>query len=397
MQQNDIPIQIPSKGGRVSINWADALTRAVNARRLIAGVGIRLTKKPDGIVIESTARGGKARREALQEKPFTCRYVTVEQTGTYTGWEIYLPPGCVNIESTYTTLNPKAKRKRGEGSNAKEVDIDDYWFRLGLADEDTEYLAVPKSSEDDVKKDRFYVRIHCKGFGALSGTDGFEDMPKRYFWAEAESVNKDNGPDKKDMVADIGDTFSCIVNEITIAEDKDEKKKEGGDQEQKYIRSVRNFPYYTAINISNNQPSGNMNLIYSFKVEANANKVGISTDGIYLTNKVFNAAGVSFVGNRIDELLTNVEGEKSVYLKIDTLKAPPVGTILVNGAVTTSGNGAGGGNGEQAGGVNAPINEDEFIRTNKTFTDVMVLLYKLKDGRITADNRNALNNLQVYQ
>ena len=48
----------PSKGDRITADWARELVKAVRSMRLFAGPGIRLTETPDGTTVSVNAAGG---------------------------------------------------------------------------------------------------------------------------------------------------------------------------------------------------------------------------------------------------------------------------------------------------------------------------------------------------
>lgn len=386
MHLSDIPIPIPVRRAPISAKWAGDITRAINARRLIAGKGIRLTKSPNGTIVEATAVSFAAGAMLSHLLPFTCRYATMDETGEYDGWEIFLPAGCVTIGASHKPMNPPARRKKS-GSNGNDV-IEDVpsWYRLGIFTQngsDTQYLTAKTVDGKTVMQDVFTVTIHAKRYSAMEGVDEFEKFPVRYFFADATSRNAP-GNLKDSYSGDWGDTFSAEVGCLEIEEAPD------GENATRYVRTSVNSahgPIYAEFSAD----TGGFDLIHSLTMASPSNNPSIIGDKLYMTNRALNAAGVTLVANDIFDLETSIavgDGAiTSVYLKIDTTKIPYEGTVLTY-RKTEQGGTAGGNGGE--------LTEDEFIVQNKSMTDIMVLIFRMQGGRIMLDNRRSLNNLQVY-
>lgn len=351
----DIPIPVPARHSPISAKWAGDMTRAMNARRLVAGKGIRLLKSPSGTIVESTAVGTAAANRAEAPRPFACRYATSDETGGYNGWEIYLPPGCVNIGSAFSPLNPKARRKDGKTGQSKETE--DGWHRLGLlGGSDTANMAA----SGGIAMDTFTVEIHCKRFAALEGVDGFEDIPKAYLWAEMRSSNLFNSEDapKDDFTADLGDTFSAAVGRITVKEREATPGTAASSPGDRYERTHHNSAS-GCVYVSADRASEGFDLLFSFNVAVNGDETQLGVSRVYMTNKAFNAAGVTFVGNRVDELdMDCAAAYVSIYLKIDTAQQSPVGSILVNEGEAQP-------DPDTPGGSEAQLKEVEFINANR--------------------------------
>ncbi|MBQ6924481.1 MAG: hypothetical protein IJQ73_07565 [Kiritimatiellae bacterium] len=73
----------PSKGDRITADWARELVKAVRSMRLFAGPGIRLTETPDGTTVSVNAAGGGFSAPA---KP-TEHFGNAEDAESRTEWE----------------------------------------------------------------------------------------------------------------------------------------------------------------------------------------------------------------------------------------------------------------------------------------------------------------------
>lgn len=356
MHLNDIPISIPAKHEKISAKWAGDITRTMNARRLIAGKGIKLKKSPNGIVIESTATGTGKASVFYELNPFMCRYVTIDTTGSYDGWEIYLPPGCVSISQTHEPLNPKATRKiKAENGEQKTIEVED-WYRLEIPSQEVNY-------QDGTV--HWNVVVESKGCAAIDGVTSFGSMPMQYIWARAyDPHNIDEAWNTKDVG---GTTFSNVVGSIMITEEDGSE-----DKARTYFHDVK-YPIFVM-----DTSSQTMKLIHSFSV--NSEDVQLDTAKLYLSNQAFTAAGATYISDNLTEIDDNAT---SIYLEVDASTSPYLGRIH---AFTNSQN-----------------NETEELKTEDSISQLMkpdnifILLFRLENHKVVLDNRAALNNIQLYK
>ena len=73
----------PSKGDRITADWARELVKAVRSMRLFAGPGIRLTETPDGTTVSVNAAGGGFAAPAKPAEHFG----NAEDAESRTEWE----------------------------------------------------------------------------------------------------------------------------------------------------------------------------------------------------------------------------------------------------------------------------------------------------------------------
>lgn len=345
-------IQPPAPGGDLEASWGAAVTEGVNRMEQMFPSGglARQYAGGCGFAPLPANHRGVARTGGIS--PFAVRYVEENEDAgiPYTGFEIYLPQGCVNCGKTCNPINPKAYRLNGD----ERTDLDG-WYRF----------SVPDNAEN------VNVAVHAKRSSMLTGIDTFNDAwwtPNAYLWAEGYDISRSR-QDAEEDTADVGDDFSSIVGLIFIS------SSVGEDGETKvtirYTQTVRNPLSMTC------ETGREFTLLPSFTV--NEDDLSLEFDRLFIRNSALAAGGATQSTFALTEIPTT---STAVYVKVDTSGVYPVGIVIgYEDAIMNDG---------------STMTVDEQIQQDRGENDVMVLVYTLKNGKIVSDSRRSAANIQIY-
>lgn len=347
-------IQRPVAGTRPSAAWAAAVTDAANsvdtmgpARGLVReGVGFGCEPLPENRRIRSALAG---------LAPFALRHVSEDEDAgiPYSGWEIYMPAGCVAVGITAQPMNPPATRNVGGESKPLAG-----WYRL------------PSPGEDGDDGDVWWAEVHVKCCAAISGVDEFESWPKCYAFAEIHADGRTEEEVSSDM-SSAGDDFSVVVGRV----DWQVVDAANGTVSPKALNTVRS-PVFVR---GENDALKPFKLYYAFTVDEQ--DMTLDVDRLFVRNLSFAAAGASYISHEMYELSKSTA---RVYLKISTATSPYTGEIKDY-------------DDDDAGeGDEATMTIDQRVAAEKGDTDLMFLLYTLKDYKVTSDTTSVINNIQIY-
>lgn len=345
-------IETPVRGTPLRASWAADVTDAVNALAPMSAPGLLARQGMGGT---GFARVPENRRgQALTGVSlFAIRKVVQGNdapTVPYTGWEIYMPNGCVSVGATCQALNPRAYR-----TVDGETVYEEGWYRLACpADEPDRATSWP-------------VVVHAKCCAALEGVDTFSEWPKRYVWAEMQNdPGEMTQSEHENAVFDVGDTFSATVGTVIWTFD------DSLNASWAYSQGVR-----AAITVRETVATAPMALLFAFSVYED--DVELSLERIFVRNQTFSAAGATFIAADLFEV--NVAHE-AVYLVVNTATTPYTATLQSFASVTSG---------------NTTLTVPAQVQANRQPGQIWVQLYGLKNGHVTLDNLSALNNLQIYQ
>lgn len=342
--------QIPSPGTPVSSTLIGDIIRCLRRVTVIDGRNTSVSYGMYGTVVDVKAEGGKAAKPTLA--PFAARYVEedADKGIPYSGWEIYLPAGCVAVGSACTPINPKAYR-------IKDLERKDEvgWYRM----------PDPGGHETG---DDWLIVVHAKCCAALSGIDEFADWPRRYLWAAVEEGPGDmTQEEREENVNDVGDTFADTVGTIVWQENDD------GAEYAQYAHTVK-----TPIFLRDDVTPRQFALYTAFEVDED--DLTLSLDRLFVRNLVFDAAGASFVADGMTEVGTDAE---AVYLKISALTTPYTGEVKPYATITNP-------DGET-------MTVPEQVQADRQDGEIWLQLYGLKHGHVVTDGHDAIRNIQLYQ
>jgi len=333
----------PRPGEKVSATLLREIIRAIRERTPISGHGIKLSTGPNGTVFSSES-GSLTLSSDI--KPFSCRYVNQDSIEgiPYSGWEIYLPDGCVCVNVTAKPMNPRAYRMVGSNAGGNETPVRQYlegWYRM------------PEEELDQYGK---FVVIRVKCNSAVSGVDEISDWPVCHLWAEV----------CRSSVRSHGDVISEIVGEVRYST--------SGESTVRSYRQTVDSPIITTASTN-----GNFELLHEFEVDSD--EVSLELEKIYVMNPSFAAAGRTFDAGGttgVMEGLTEIDKDAEyVYLKVDT----QTGTASLKTFSETEGGDS----------INTQVLQEstDFV--------LMIRLYQMEDGVVVYDNRRNLNNVQIYK
>lgn len=268
----------------------------------------------------------------------------------YTGWEICLPSGCLNVNSTCIPINIQATRVNEDGD---EEPLDD-WYRMPFPD------ASPSDG------DEWIVMVHAKVGCGISGVDSLQSFDKNYLFAEAHERQRSSSEASDDM-SFCGDGFSAAVCEIKF----EMHEADGSEELKPNIRRTVSTPL--SLTVSRNRE---FELAWMFEVDDE--DLTIDVKRMFIRNQTFSAAGTTFSSNTLTEIPLNA---KYVYLKISASSNPYTGSVITY-AQESRGNGI-----SAAGNVLSDIGP----------TDIAIRLYVLDNCRVTEDDRDGARNIQLYK
>lgn len=347
-------VQPPYAGQPLRASWAVAVSDGVNRLGVMGPSRMLVREFAGGCGFEPLPANNRWRVGGVGLAPFAARYVKESDADTsipYTGWEIYLPAGCVAVGSTCTPMNPKAYRLDANGERKDEVG----WYRM-------------PDPGDHTTGDDWLIVVHAKCCAALSGIDAFQDWPRRYLWAAVEEVPGDmTQEEREENVNNVGDTFADTVGTIVWKENDD------GDEYAAYTHTVK-----TPIFLRDEFTPRQFALYTAFEVDED--DLTLSLDRLFVRNLVFNAAGASFVADGMTEIETDAE---AVYLKISALTTPYTGEVKSYSSITNP-------DGET-------MTVPEQVQADRQDGEIWLQLYGLKNGHVVTDGHDAIRNIQLYQ
>lgn len=350
---------VPVPGGSV---FGAAVARRLNTSRPIVPVGSLYKSDATGFCFQPLPANNRWHLNSLP--PFSLRRVKQSEDNPsidYDGWEIYLPTGCVTVGSTCAPLNPKAYRLDENGEHKDEIG----WYRLP---------APPDGSDGDL----WDVVVHAKPNAAKAGVDEFQAWPKHYVWAEihdTEDETQDSGDEEEGGdgeeeevdAASVGDALTVVTGNVRWA-----NVENVTDPVATITHSVR-----TPIFVRDESQVLQFALYFSFEIDDE--ELTIKVDKMALRNISFSAAGASFMIDGMKEL--DKESE-AIYLKISAETYPYTAEIKEYKELTIEGE---------------KITIPEQVKQDKKDTDIMLLLYRLENCRVTENNLVSLQNIQLYQ
>ena len=344
-------IRAPQRGDPFLSTWAQQITAGVNAFCAVGPSRGLVRDGFGGIGFEPLPENRRGIKAGIGVLPFTLRHVEQDSDAgiPYTGWEIYMPTGCVSIGSTCLPMNPPAYRVK-DGDDVNEPG----WFRLPAPDKDP--------SDGDI----WYCVAHAKTCSAISEVDEIESWPKGYVWAEIHDKNREDVEADEDT-SDIGDMFSSVVDEVSWSEDED------GNVVNACLNTIKG-PIHVRADGEKTEP---FRLEWVFEVDEDELKIELKN--LYLRNLAFSAAGASFVSYEMHEIEKTTE---DVYLKIDTATRPYQAEVKEYKNLTVNGE---------------TLTIPEQIQQEATPTDLMLLLYRFDGkGRVKGNMLSTLQNIQMY-
>ena len=343
-------IQPPVPGHPIRASWGAAVTEALNGLGVMAPSGVLVRDGAGGIGFQPLPQNRRV-MSSSSLAPFALREVAEDEDAgiPYTGWEIYLPSGCVAVGATCAPLNTPAYRT----SDGARTEVPN-WYRIrhpdGAPDADTVWT----------------VAVHAKSYSAHAGVDAQEDWPKRYVFAEIHDAGRTQQEADADM-SDAGDTFSQVVGTVTFTLDDD------NNPIPHYSQSVR-----TPIAVRDDLATPPFSLVHS--MDTDDDEVTPVVDKVVVVNQSFSAAGASF----LTDLRTEVEDDQveALYLYVHTDTTPYTAEIKQYKTLTVS---------------NQQLSVAAQAESDRKVGDLNLLLYRLKNYKVVQDNRSALANIQLYQ
>lgn len=345
--------QIPGPGTPITSTLIGDIIRCLRRVALTNAHGAKLSYGPNGTTIDLSPIPKVKAVSTLS--PFAVRYVEENEDAgiPYTGFEIYMPTGCVSVGNACEPMNPKAYREK----DGEREDIDD-WYRMPMPDE----------TPDD--GDWWSVNVHAKCCAALSGVDEFAEWPKRYAWASVEKRTKTQ-QEREEEVNDVGDTFSSTVGSIywreVVLEDGTTEMRHG------FIHTVK-----TPINVYDPTTATPFLLFFAFEVDED--DATLAFDRLFVRDMSFSAAGATYLSNSMTEIETDVE---AVYLKISANTSPYTAEIKSYKTISDP--------------DDETLSVPAQAEADKGVGEILVRLYTLKNGHVTGNHLSSLQNIQLYQ
>lgn len=267
----------------------------------------------------------------------------------YTGWEICLPTGCLNVNSTCIPINPQATRVTEDGDEKPIVG----WYRMPAPD------ARPSDG------DEWIVTVHAKVGCGISGVDSLQNFDKNYLFAEAHQRQRPSSEAADDM-SSCGDGFSATVCEIRFSR----QEVDGQTEVRPDVRRTVSTPI--SLTVSRNRE---FELAWMFEVD---DDLTIGVKRMFVRNQTFSAAGTTFSSSALTEIPINA---KYVYLKISASSNPYTASV-VSYVQEDRGNG-----------ISAAGN----VLSDTGPTDIAIRLYVLENCRVIEDDRDGARNIQLYK
>lgn len=353
MSNGTLPIRLPIRGEKLTAEYLSAIVRRLNSLSPLEGKGVHVKTTPHGTVYSSTATG-MAVVQAAEKSPFAFRYVEqdAESGIPYTGYEIYLPDGCVSVGMTCRPLNPPALRVN-DGGQTEDVPN---WYRLPF---------VPASEDNGTT---YYVTIHAKPSCSQDGVDEFDSWPRHCVWAE---INTIESKTDEESVGNVGDAFAVDTGRLETTEDAE------GNIERSCVHTVK-FPVNLVFN-------DGAQFLLNPVLQVDSTTLQLTFTRLFIRNQSFSAAGSTFEAHGLKEIDTDCE---TVHLVIDSSTSPYTASIKTY---------------KSDEGANDSSNDDKLTVDEKAKADkpefgVSVMLYRLDGyGHVKTDNRTSLYNIQLYQ
>lgn len=91
--------EMPAHGSAVSANWGRKVVDCLRRLQPIAGKGVTLKRLANGTVYDCTATGSLSAETTSEPQPFDVRWMPYDADGEDGEWQIYLPLGCVSVQS----------------------------------------------------------------------------------------------------------------------------------------------------------------------------------------------------------------------------------------------------------------------------------------------------------
>ena len=337
-------------------SWAAAVTEGLNSLGVMGPAHTLVRDGAGGFGFAPLPANNRFRTGIKLIEPFTFRYVEesddddVSERTPYTGWEIYMPRGCVSIFSTCEPINPKAYRETDDGK--KELDG---WYRMPEP-------AGEKSDQTD-----WSVVVHAKCCAGLTGIDSLNDRPKKYAWAEIrdEAMTQE---ERDEDVNDVGDTFSAVVGSVSFRENE-----ETGDLEPVCTHSIR-----TPILLREDSSAEPFSLLTYFSVDDD--EVSLSLDRLFIRNASFSTAGATYIATDMTEIELD---DEAVYLKISAMTNPYTASLKTYKTIRT--------------GKGKDLTVTEQAKADSVNGEMLYLIYQLKNGHVIGKTLNSISNISLYQ
>ena len=355
-------VQPPYSGQPLRASWAASVSDGVNRLGVMGPSRMLVREFAGGCGFQPLPANNRWHLNGSLP-PFSLRRVKQSEDHPsidYDGWEIYLPTGCVTVGSTCEPLNPKAYRLDENGEHKDEIG----WYRLP---------APPDGSDGDL----WNVAVHAKPSAAKAGVDEFQSWPKNYVWAEIHDTEEDDNGSEEDGEEDdgeddddassVGDALTVTVGTVRWADVENVT-----DPVSTYNHFVR-----TPIFVRDDSKVLPCALYHSFEIDDE--ELTIQVDKMALRNVGFSAAGASYMMDGMKELDKDSE---AIYLKISAETYPYTAEIKEYKELTIEGE---------------KITIPEQVKQDKKDTDIMLLLYRLENCRVTENHLVSLQNIQLYQ
>lgn len=355
-------VQPPYAGQPMRASWAASVSDGVNRLGVMGPSRMLVREFAGGCGFQPLPANNRWHLNGSLP-PFSLRRVKQSEDHPsidYDGWEIYLPTGCVTVGSTCAPLNPKAYRLDENGEHKEEIG----WYRLP---------APPDGSDGDI----WNVVVHAKTNAAKAGVDEFQAWPKHYVWAEIHDVNEDDegsedegetdDGEETDDASDVGDALTVTTGTVTWADVENVT-----DTVPTINHSVR-----TPIFVPDESQVLQFALYYSFEIDDE--ELTIKVNKMALRNIGFSAAGATFVMDGMKEL---DKDSTAIYLKISAATSPYTAEVKEYKELTVDGE---------------KITVPEQAAGDKQATDIMLLIYRLENCRVTENYLVSLQNIQLYQ
>ena len=262
-------------------------------------------------------------------------------------WEVYLPPGTLTIGSGCYVMNNPASETSGHGDDGDGED-ERYWYKFPLS-----YPGTGKLTYHIVAHGKDNVSM-SSGSAGLTAAAPFVMVTSERITTESESAwePQSDATAKRHYAADV---WSAVIATVTI-----ETKTENGE-------TVTSRKVVQALTASVNVPAGAPTYFcpkWELSWDGDNTSYPLTVDRLYLENRTLYVGSVAAT----DDGETELKEATGAYVEIDTSGDTPKIEVKA---------------GEPEGSSSAAI--------------AQIVIFLLKDGRVTSDLRVNLSNLPYYR
>lgn len=350
--------------GQPILLWAQGVTDAVNA---LTGIGPArgLVRSGLGAGVEPLPENKRTGGSISALAPFTVRHVVQAAYADgvygipYTGWEVYIPAGCVNVGSSATPLNRPAERI---GENGEPIVLDG-WYVVSTC-----YSGLRDDSASAA------IFLHVKPLCVDDSQPASVYRPQNRCWIDAIPVDNNDNPRNYNgtwYYGDCGDALKVRLGRARITNTGSVSDPALAYDYDQYVS--------TPIYLADYSPSVPFSIAWHFTVEnwsAYNAYLALAENGRIIRNAAYTAGGVSYEMTSSGEpyIYAVDNSTQKIYLKIRTDTSPHVATV-----------------------------EEDYSVASLTDFEILILIYSFvfpdttKNVHLAIDNRAALQSIQVFR